>query len=163
MNKLIDKYQISADSFYYKFLKDSLCGTFLLDDNGKPNYKEWQTSLIHRDQVGWNDIWQKVFITDEQDMTLGITVVEPGGGGRDGLVAVEFCDYVICGKGELEVGGLGMFEIEAGDFIHFEKGITRSFKNTGDELFIAVFCLKATPSFDFESKKGVENVGSNVK
>ena len=150
MESLIEKYRDKIGTYYEKFLKDSTCGTFYFDKDNKAEYKKWDAKLLHRNQQGWENIWQKVFTTDDEGMSLGITVVEPGGGGRDGIVELEFCDFVLCGNGTLEVNGIGSFEIKAGDFLHFKEGIKRSFRNTGNDLFVAIFCLKSKSSFNFK-------------
>ena len=146
--KLLKKY---GEEFRL-FLKDSKSNTFKFGKNEMLNVEK-EVNLFLRDQPGWEKVWQKIFTTDDSGMSIGISIVEPGGGGEPEEVKSDFIDFILVGKGELTVEGVGKFEIKEGDFLDMRKGIRRGFRNTGDTLFISIYGIGTTPSYNKEGEK----------
>ncbi len=126
------------------FLKDSESNTFKFKD-GVVLSEEREINLFLRKQPGWEKVWQKIFTTDDQDMSIGISIVEPGGGGECETVRSEFIDFVLVGEGKLTIEDLGEYHIKAGDFLNIKKGVRRGFRNTGDTLFVSIFGIGTVP------------------
>ena len=130
----------------HPFLRDSDATTFKFK-NGVIISEHREIRLFHRNQPGWEKVWQKIFTTDDSGMSIGISVVEPGGGGESERVINGFIDFVLYGSGILTVKGLGNYEINAGDFIHIPRDIERGFRNIRDTLFVSVFGICNAPSY----------------
>lgn len=129
-----------------KFIKNSEATTFKFEKEILIANSQ-NIALKLRQQPGWHKVWQKNFITDDKKLTLGISVVEPGGGGKPETVQNEFIDYILSGEGILTIEGLGDYKIKAGDFLHIEKGVKRGFLNNGSEPFVSIYGINAKPSY----------------
>jgi|GEM_PF-2641853 len=128
------------------FLNNSKSSTFKFE-NGVIKNEEKEVKLFLRDQPGWEKVWQKIFTTDDKGMSIGLSIVEPGGGGETEEVQNDFIDFILYGNGKLTVEGVDEYEIKAGDFLHIKKGIKRGFRNTGDGLFISLYGIGTVPSY----------------
>lgn len=131
-------------------LQDSKCYSFSLDDSGSVKCEEKTIVFKYRGQNGWGKIWQKIYTTSDNGMSLGISVIEPGGEMKNIPVATEFCDFLLYGKGTVEIQGLGRFEMEEGDFLNFKKDIVRSSDNLEEDIVVGIWFIKTAPTYKFE-------------
>lgn len=131
----------------------SNCYSFTRNKEGKVSCHKDKATYKLRAQSGWGKIWQKIFTTKDDGMSLGISVIESQGKMENIPVAVEFCDFLLYGKGMVEIDELGSYKLQEGDFLNFKKDIVRSSQNDDDDVVIGMWFIKSAPTYNFNEEE----------
>lgn len=131
---------------------------FYLDKNNCTKENHHQIEYQYRGQKGWEGITQKICVSKTGSMSMGVSIIQPGGKMEKVPVAHEFCDFLLSGSGSVIIEGYGEKEVQEGDFLNIKKGVVRSSYNNSNDIIVGIWFMAAQPSYDFGKKEGNETV-----